>query len=316
MLLIGPKSRLFLKDRLRKLPLLDRLLRASRERLRQVLHRRDMTIIKNLSTFSPPSGAGLDKTIAQLAVLSANQTFPFMVHFIEVINKRPFPEPVPITLCSNTVSAQNAATELKSILDKHGSDKAHEHNYHHLYGAILVDQRDSTVSMLEIGLGTNYPDVPSSMGSRGRPGASLRAFAEFLPRAHIYGADIDRRILFQETRITTFFLDQTNLSSFCDLASQVDCQFDIIIDDGLHSPNANIATLIFACENLKKGGWLVVEDIKAEAIPVWRVISALVPSSYRCWVIAAEGGFLFVMKRSERQIDEEDFVWAGKFATI
>jgi len=312
MFLIGPNCRLLLKHRLLKFPLLDQLLRASRDTLRKIAHRRDMTIIKNLPTFSPPYGPGLDKTIARLALLSANQTFPFMVHFIEVINKKPFAEPIPITLFSNTVSAQNAAIELKSMFDKYGSDKANRHNYHHLYGAILADRRDALVNLLEIGLGTNYPDLPSSMGSSGRPGASLRAFAEFLPRAHVYGADIDRRILFQETRITTLFVDQTDPASFRTLASELNCQFDIIIDDGLHAPNANIATLSFACENLKNDGWFVVEDIESAAIPVWRVISALLPKKYTSWIIAAEGAFLFTMKVNERETARDDFVSTEK----
>jgi SAM-dependent methyltransferase len=308
MLLIGPNSRLY--RRLVSLrggnrPLIKRLLAevttACLEALRQIIHRQDITTIKRFQLFSPPYDSGPDKTIAALAVQSANQTFPFIVHFIEVINQKHFSEPTPITLFSNTVSARSAAMELKSMFDRHGSDKGTFHNYHHLYGAILQDRRGSTVTMLEIGLGTNYLDVASNMGSGGRPGASLRAFAEFLPLGCIYGADIDRRVLFQEARIKTFFVDQTRLDSFRSLACEVNCKFDLIIDDGLHSPNANIATLSFACDNLKEGGWFVVEDIQSAAIPVWRVISALLPTNYKSWIIAAEGGFLFVIRRNEPQ---------------
>ena len=138
---------------------------------------------------------------------------------------------------------------------------------------------------------------PQIWGASGRPGASLRAFKEFLPEANIYGADIDRRILFEEDRIKTFFVDQTNPGSFAAVATQINCKFDVIIDDGLHSPNANIATLVFACNNLKQGGWFIVEDIAAAAIPVWRVVSALLPKDYRSWLIDAEGEFLFAIRR-------------------
>jgi SAM-dependent methyltransferase len=304
MLLSGPKSRLFLRHLLAKFPLLEDVIRDSFETLRQIIYRRDVATIKSLPLFSPFFGSGPHKTIATLAVLSANQTFPFIVNFIEIINNKPFSKPIPITLFSNTLRAQRAAIELKSLFDQYGSDKA-THNYHHLYGHILQDHRDSVITMLEIGLGTNYSDVASSMGPDGKPGASLRAFAEFLPLAYIYGADIDRRILFQETRIRTFFVDQTNLESFRSLASQIDCKFDVIIDDGLHSPNANIATLSFACEKLKAGGWFVVEDIGAAALPVWRVISALLPNNYRSWLIDTEGGFLFAMWLKEPPIGED-----------
>ena len=45
-------------------------------------------------------------------------------------------------------------------------------------------------------MGTNNPNLVSTMGSSGRPGASLYAFKEYLPNAIIYGADIDKDILF------------------------------------------------------------------------------------------------------------------------
>jgi hypothetical protein len=314
MILIEPNSKLYRRfirikggngNRALIKRLLVQVIMTPLETLRQITHRRDIATIRGLSLFSPPYDSGPDKTIAKLAVQSANQTFPFMVHFIEVANNERFSEPTPITLFSNTARAQNAAIELKSMFDQHGSDKATLHNYHHLYGEILEDLRYSTVTILEIGLGTNNLDVASHMGPGGRPGASLRAFAEFLPRACIYGADIDRRILFQEARIKTFFVDQTNPQSLRSLASQVECKFDLIIDDGLHSPNANIATLSFACDNLKEGGWFVVEDIQTAAIPIWRVVSALLPKNYRSWIIAAEDGFLFVIRRNgPRQTDD------------
>jgi hypothetical protein len=84
------------------------------------------------------------------------------------------------------------------------------------------------------------------MGAEGKPGASLRAFRDFLPNAVIYGADVDRRILFEEDRIHCHFLDQTNFSSFEKIDNIIQEKLDLIVDDGLHSPNANINTLIFA----------------------------------------------------------------------
>ena len=88
----------------------------------------------------------------------------------------------------------------------------------------------------------------------------------------IVGADIDKRILFEEKNIKTFFVDQTKLETFDLLASRVNRKFDLIIDDGLHAPNANIASLIFALKYLKKDGWFVVEDIQSSKLPLWRCI--------------------------------------------
>jgi hypothetical protein len=130
------------------------------------------------------------------------------------------------------------------------------------------------------------------------PGASLRAFRTFLPHATVCGADIDHRILFEEERIRTFVVDQTERRSWDLLSAAIDHDFDLIIDDGLHSPNANIATLLFGLGRLRIGGWLVVEDIPAVALPLWQVISTLLPEQYESRIVAAPVGFLFLVRRS------------------
>jgi hypothetical protein len=42
--------------------------------------------------------SGPRKNIAKLIVQSANQTFPFIIRFIEIINDKPFSAPTLITL--------------------------------------------------------------------------------------------------------------------------------------------------------------------------------------------------------------------------
>jgi hypothetical protein len=137
------------------------------------------------------------------------------------------------------------------------------------------------------------------MGDSGKPGASLRAFRDFLPNAQIYGADVDRRILFQEDRIRTFFVDQTDIQSFGELA-RLNATFDLIIDDGLHSPNANIAVLLFGLRKIIPGGWLVVEDIDDAARPVWQVFSSLLPTGYKSYLIDAKNALVFAVQREAR----------------
>lgn len=135
------------------------------------------------------------------------------------------------------------------------------------------------------------------MGSGGRPGASLRAFKEFFPHAGIYGADIDKRVLFQEERIKTFFVDQTRPSSFLELRAAVPPDLDLFIDDGLHSPDANIASLNFGLGKIRVGGWTIIEDIALESVPIWEVVSAMLPDRYRSHIFRARGGFLFAAER-------------------
>jgi hypothetical protein len=251
-------------------------------------------ITRSFPMFAPFS-AGSTRHRAVLTIQAANQAFPLMLDLLSRAGRK-IEDPVPIESFVNSDDKRAAAGRLKDLFDYYGSDKAMTHNYHLLYGPILA-QQDAVSAVLEIGIGTNNPDVVSNMGVNGKPGASLRAFREFLPDAQIYGADIDRRILFSEERISTFFVDQTDLGSFDAIADDLGDSLDLIIDDGLHSPNANLATLLFGLERLKIGGWLVIEDIAPSALPMWNVISALIPSQYDCRVVAADKALLFSVRR-------------------
>ena len=191
----------------------------------------------------------------------------------------------------------DSVSELKKLLDIYGSDKAQQHNYHYLYGTIL-NNPDKIRNVFEIGLGTNNNDVISNMGTSGKPGASLRAFRDFLPNANIFGADIDDRVLFEEDRITTFQLDQTNLKSFQIVKDSIPNNFDLVIDDGLHSPDANINSLSFGLSIVKEGGWVVIEDIRWEARPIWQVIASLLPQqAYKVLIIDSAFAIVFAVQK-------------------
>ena len=116
-------------------------------------------------------------------------------------------------------------------------------------------------SLLEIGLGTNDETIVSTMGRFARPGASLRAFRDFLPASNVFGADIDRSILFNEERITTFWVDQTSDESLRALEARIPDDVHLIIDDGMDSPDANVQVLMLGLRLLPVDGCLVIEDI-------------------------------------------------------
>jgi hypothetical protein len=253
-------------------------------------------ITQNFPMFNP-SSAGSARNRAALTIQAANQTFPLLLELLSQTGRHAG-KPIPIESYVDDSCKRAAAEQLKQLCDRYGSDKATRHDYHLLYASLLAE-RDSITAVLEIGLGTNNPHVVSNMGIDGKPGASLRAFREFLPHARIFGADVDQNILFTEERIATFFVDQTDPSSFAGLAAAIRAiEFDLIIDDGLHSPNANLTTILFGLDDrLKAGGSLVVEDIAPPALPLWQVIAALMPSTYESRVIAAKGAFLFLAQR-------------------
>jgi hypothetical protein len=122
--------------------------------------------------------------------------------------------------------ADSNAEALGALFRRHGSDKAGKHSSYIIYSHILQSLGlNSSLRVLEIGLGTKNPEMlstmalerPNPMSPLLQPGGSLRAFRDFLPNSQIYGADYDREVLFEEPRIRTTFVDQMHYSSFLDL---------------------------------------------------------------------------------------------------
>ena len=155
-----------------------------------------------------------------------------------------------------------APTKTCRVMTRFGSDKAWN-GYTPVYSALFEPRYDQPVRILELGLGTNNEDVLSNMGVFGAPGASLRGWRQMFPHANVYGADIDRGILFEEDRIKTFQCDQLDQDSIRKLWSRPELQggADIIIEDGLHTLEANISFMEGSLRHLRPGGTYVTEDI-------------------------------------------------------
>jgi hypothetical protein len=183
--------------------------------------------------------------------------------------------------------------DLADLFKKYGSDKASKHNYHVAYASLL--RRDAPLNILEIGLGTNNPRVLSGMGVNGRPGAAERAFRDWAPNSRIYGADIDKGVLFTEERIETFFADQTKPDTLKELGAKLP-PLDLVIDDGLHFPRPNLNTINFALPLLKEDGLVVVEDIVAEHIPFWRVAITVLSTRYVCQFVQMKSEAILIIR--------------------
>lgn len=242
-----------------------------------------------------PNSAGTYAMRAALTIQTIQNTPPFLENFVASLG-HPLLNPIPVETLVTNDRDKSEVDELKKILDSHRSDKARKHNYHYLYGTVLKNRNDVT-AVLEIGLGTNNTDVVSNMGKDGVPGASLRAFRDFLPNARIYGADIDRNILFSEERIKTFYVDQTVPATCTDLMKEISEELDLIIDDGLHSVDANLAVLAAGLPHLKVGGWVIIEDIAHNTLPFWRTVAALLPHEYKATVFSANDALMVGVTR-------------------
>jgi hypothetical protein len=164
-----------------------------------------------------------------------------------------------------------APTAMCRAMARHGSDKGTKHNYTTIYSVLFGALRKKQLRIFELGLGTNNPYLASSMGVYGRPGASMRGWRELFPHALIYGADVDRDILFTGDRIETFYCDQLDADTIRDLWSQPSLreEMDIIIDDGLHTLEANVSFMNESLQHLRPGGIYVVEDILSNTIGSW-----------------------------------------------
>ena len=168
-----------------------------------------------------------------------------------------------------TAEELTTPTELCRLMEKWGSDKGREnitmwkHNYTVVYTKLFAGLRDKPIRIFELGLGTNNVYLASTMAGNGVPGASLRAWEEYFPSAAVFGADIDRDILFAEGRIKTYFCDQTSPDAIRTLWSEGDLSegFDIIVEDGLHTFDANVCFFENSVHKLRAGGIYIIEDI-------------------------------------------------------
>lgn len=161
------------------------------------------------------------------------------------------------------------STSLCKIMEKYGSDKGSSsileswHNYTVFYYDIFKNRQLDELRIFELGLGTNDTTVPSNMGKNGKPGASLRAWEEFFPNAYVFGADIDSKCLFETPRIKTYYCDQLNNYVIKYMWNEKELQYpmDLIIDDGLHTFEANVCFFENSIHKLANGGIYVIEDI-------------------------------------------------------
>ncbi len=172
---------------------------------------------------------------------------------------------------------EKQSTPLCEIMGRYGSDKGSIninkswHNYTTFYYSIFKNLRDNKLRVFELGLGTNNIYIPSNMGLNGKPGASLYGWSEFFPNSEIYGADIDKDILFNTNKINTYYCDQTKPDVIQKMWSEPKLQenFDIIIEDGLHTFNANVCFFENSIHKLKPNGYYIIEDILNKEEPLF-----------------------------------------------
>lgn len=133
---------------------------------------------------------------------------------------------------------------------KYGTDKATLHGYTYFYHRLLAERRPNLRAMLEIGIDK---------------GASLRMWRDYFPLATVTGVDRAAGTLFQEERLQTRQLDQTDAVSLRELgeASRVLGlnTWGLIVDDGGHFMSQQQESLFALWPYLQPGGLYVIEDL-------------------------------------------------------
>ena len=154
--------------------------------------------------------------------------------------------------------------DLFELVEKYGTDKTLS-KYTPTYITLFESLQDKITSVLEIGIGTLNPAIPSSFSGNTqhfdyyKPGGSLRVWRDYFSKAQIYGIDIAKDCMFSEERIKTFLFDSSE-KEYCDYYLD-NLEFDIIIDDGNHDPKYQIKTLRNLFPKLKDNGVYIIEDI-------------------------------------------------------
>lgn len=191
-------------------------------------------------------------------------------------------------------------TEIGEIFNTNRSDKAGpRHRYDLVYQNIFSELRtERPINILEIGLGTNNPDTVSHMGKNGRPGDSLYAYREFFPKANIFGADVDERILFESERIKTAYVDQLKPETFKQMHRHLgEPELDLFIEDGLHSVSASLNSLNYAISVTKKNGYIILEDL-FNPQHIWRTLCSFLDTffQFQSVKLVNSGGLMLVIK--------------------
>ena len=161
-------------------------------------------------------------------------------------------------------------TPLCEIMNRHGSDKGSgHHNYTKLYHRLFEKLRNSPINILEIGIGSINPHIPSNMecGRNYVPGSSIRGWREYFPNSTVYCCDIDTdtfKYVDNIYNVKPFYLDMTNQNCIDDVCRGIlhDVKFDIIIDDGLHHFPTNCNLMKSLLSKLKPvNSFYIIEDI-------------------------------------------------------
>lgn len=174
---------------------------------------------------------------------------------------------------SVTVYYNSHNTQIAILADRYNTDKGtvkHKddkfpwpcHTYSDIYELLFMGRQDTVRTVFECGIGSTNASISDTMTTSGSPGASLRMWSEYFPNAMIYGADIDETVLFGTEKIMTRWVDQLDPDSIRYMWDSLGVtNFDVMIDDGLHTFQAGKTLFENSVHMLSKTGLYIIEDV-------------------------------------------------------
>jgi len=147
---------------------------------------------------------------------------------------------------------------------KYQTDKVYTHHYETIYEKYLSHYRDTSIRLLEIGLGCGM--------DRG-VGASAKTWREYLgSKAIIHYIEFDEKCgkkwestVGKQLDIIVHYGSQEDVKFLQQFMSTMQ-PFDIIIDDGGHTMNQQKVSLMTLVPLVRSGGFYVIEDLETSYI--------------------------------------------------
>jgi len=161
----------------------------------------------------------------------------------------------PTAICSGSVSMRS----LRQIFDLHGCDRGHRHGYERVYEPLLAPLRHQEIRILEIGV---------------LRGAGIESWLRYFPHAHVVGIDLFTRVSLDlvaprdHRRVELIKADSTYPLPEMGM-------FDLIFDDGDHSPETQRLTFENYYPTLAFGGTYFIEDVRPDLPGYDKLIQAL-----------------------------------------
>ena len=174
---------------------------------------------------------------------------------------------------------------LQELGEKYGPTKRF-HDYLKWYWMHFKDLRESVRSVLEIGVDK---------------GTSLQMWREFFPNAIIHGLDLNPECKGYEAERIHIHIGDQGASEVLEAVDAAGGPFDIVIDDGSHFPEHQLAAFRFFVKRMTRQGIYVIEDIGVGR------------GHDRSWVNNAMKGLVDNINYWDFDIRSEDWLEMGRF---